>query len=109
VPEDERVALDGDDPADDVHDVADAKLADVAYVTIGGDTETAASSGVARAEPERIEHAERGVAEPGEVERDGQVVVVVDLPAIDDPTICFEPAVHDGLLLNSIAQPARSE
>jgi len=102
VSEHEGIPLDCDDPALDVHDVADPQLADVAHVAIGGDAEAPTAPGIGGAEPERIEQDERGVAEPGEIERDRQVVVVVDLPAVDDPAVRLEPVVHDVFLLEAM-------
>ena len=51
----EGVCLDGDDAARDVHDVADAELAEVAHVAIGGHAEAPSAPGVIGADPERVE------------------------------------------------------
>src|SRR5262245_49671867 len=91
----EPVALDTDHAARDVQVVADAELADVAHVAVGRQAQVLAPARVRQAEAERLEHAQRGVTEMSEVERDRQMTVVVFLPAIDDPTVRLEPAVHD--------------
>jgi len=101
VPQHEPVALDGDDAARGVQDVADAELSYVADVAVGRQADVAAPPGVVATELERIEQGERGVAEVREIERDRQVVVVVDLPAVDDPAVRLEPGVHDGLLVEA--------
>src|SRR5882672_12833123 len=91
----ERVALDGHDAAGDVHHVADTQLADVPHVAVGGHERAAPAPGIAEPEIEGVEQPEEGVAEAGEVERDREVIVVVDLPAIDHAAVRLEPAAHE--------------
>ena len=107
VSEHEAVALDADHPAHDVQVVAGAELADVAHVATGGHTEALAASRVRQAEAQRVQHATCGVGEMGEIERNGQVAVVVLLPAVNDPAIRLEPAVHGVFLLDSTEHRAR--
>src|SRR4029453_6628819 len=66
----------------------------VAHVAVGGEAETAAAARCVEAEAEGIQEPVRGVAEAREVEGDGEVVVMVHLPAIHDATIRLEPAAH---------------
>ena len=105
VTEDERVALGADDAALDVQDVADAQLALVAHVAVAGHAAAPRALHVGRPEPQRLEQTEPGIGDAGEVIGDGEVVVVVHLPAVHKPSICLEPA-HFFLRRESSTMPA---
>src|SRR4030095_8417743 len=85
VPEQERVVAHVDHTALDVEDVANAKLALEAHVDVGGGRGH-------RGEAQRVEHGERRVAEPLEVEGHREVVGPVDLPALHDAADGLSPA-----------------
>src|ERR1051326_7448645 len=85
VTEEYGVFRDVDHTGGDVKDVSDPKLTLEAHVGFGR-----ARRG--RAEPERVQHHERRVAQAREVERDGEVLGVVDLPAVDGAAGGLEPA-----------------
>ena len=67
----EDVGLGGDDAARDMRDVADAQLAQVTDVAVGGHADAPPATGIPRAEPQGVEQPQRGVGEAGEVVRHG--------------------------------------
>src|SRR2546427_126178 len=93
----EAVGLDGDRRADHVHDVARPQLARVPHVAVRRDPRPRVPL---RGQAQRVEQRERRVAETREVVGDRQVVVVIDLPLVDDAAIGLEAGVHGTRLYN---------
>src|SRR5213078_2105808 len=94
VTEHEAGGLDADDTALDVHDVADAQLAGVSHVAVRRHAGASRARVVVRAEPDGFEHAEPGVGDSGEIVGDGEMIVVVDLPAGDSAAVGLDPAAR---------------
>ena len=65
-----------------MQDVADAQLSQIADAALGDDGGAPVAPSASRPEPERVEEPERRVLEPREVVRHGEVVDVVDFPAV---------------------------
>src|SRR5262249_45878239 len=93
----EAVGLDGNRRADHVHDVARPQLARVPHVAVRRDPRPRVPL---RGQAERVEERERRVAETREVVGDREVVVVIDLPLVDDAAIGLEADGHGTRLYN---------
>jgi hypothetical protein len=87
VPQRQRIVLDPDHPRLHVHDVAHPQLALVA-------DEAVHRPGRGRGEAQGAEQTLAGVGDAREVVRHREVVVRVNLPAIDDAAIGLEPVGH---------------